>query len=480
MKRTKGARLGAMIRRARITGHVTMKDVEKAGALDIYVLEGGIDLVERVSRCFDRADVNVNVIAIDHLMTLPPPSPLRKSVAVICTRVVGGAVAMLEECQRASVMPVIWVGEPEPSPELATHADLHMLPLEFTAADLRGMVKQLAVRMHAPATIAPREPNPFIARSECMRALLREVDMFADCNTNVLIRGETGVGKERVAKLLHTKHSRRSRAAFVAVNCGAIPDGLFESHFFGHAKGAFTGAVSAHRGYFEQAHEGTLFLDEIGDLPLHQQVKLLRVLEDGAVTRIGSTAPMNIDLRVLAATNKDLPRLVADGSFRADLYYRLAVIEVYVPSLQERGAVDKIGIFRSVIGSLLGEDVLATLPEMPSWLAEAISNMRFPGNVRELRNLAERIGVTVRQMRTWDPLRLQAVLAQAQRTQAALSVRMDSVGRSDLADRTRVLDALTTNGWRRQDTAQYLGISRKVLWEKMRKYQISDAERVRA
>lgn len=469
-----------MIRLVRTTGHDTMKDVEKVGALDIYVIEGGIDLVDRVSRCFDRVDVNV--IAIDDLTTCPAPVASRKSVAVISTRAVGGGAAMLEACQRASAMPVIWVGEVELRAEFGaqtTHAALHVLPFEFTALALRERVTKLAGRTRASAPVA-REASPFIAHSESMHALLHEVDMFADCDTNVLIRGETGVGKERVAKLLHTKHARRSRGAFVAVNCGAIPDGLFESHFFGHAKGAFTGAVSAHRGYFEQAHDGTLFLDEIGDLPLHQQVKLLRVLEDGAVTRVGSSAPINVDLRILAATNKDLPRLVAEGSFRADLYYRLAVIEVYVPSLQERGVADKMGIFRSVIGSLFGEDLLETLPDMPSWLGDAISKMRFPGNVRELRNLAERIGVTVRQMRTWDPLRLQAVLAHAQRTQAALSERKDVVGRWDGADRTRVLDALATNGWRRQDTAQYLGISRKVLWEKMRKYQISDSERVRA
>lgn len=453
-----------------------MKDVEKMGALDIYVLEGGIDLIGRVSRCFDRVDVNI--IPIDDLTTSPAPAAARRSVAVIGMQAVGGGAAMLEQCQRASVMPVVWVGQPLPSFDLAAHADLHVLPLDFTAAALRALVAKLAERIGAPATHG-REANPFVARSECMRALLQEVDMFADCDTNVLIRGETGVGKERVAKLLHTKHSRRSRGAFVAVNCGAIPDGLFESHFFGHVKGAFTGAASAHRGYVEQAHGGTLFLDEIGDLPLHQQVKLLRVLEDGAVTRVGASAPTNVSLRVLAATNKDLPRLVADGSFRADLYYRLAVIEVYVPSLQERGAADKIGIFRSVVGSLFGEELLATLPDMPSWLGDAISQMRFPGNVRELRNLAERIGVTVRQMRTWDRLRLEGVLAHAQRTQAALSARTGAVARRDVADRARVLDALATNGWRRQDTAHYLGISRKVLWEKMRKYQIADPETAR-
>jgi transcriptional regulator with GAF, ATPase, and Fis domain len=454
-----------------------MKGVETAGALDIYVLEGGVDLVERVSRCFNRVDVNV--IPIDDLMISPASTAARASVAIISTRAVGGSAPMLEECQRASVMPVIWVGVSEQLCELSAHGHLHVLPLDFTRAALRGLVMKLASQARSP-TAETSDANPFIAHSECMRALLHEVDMFADCDTNVLIRGETGVGKERVAKLLHTKHLRRSREAFVAVNCGAIPDGLFESHFFGHSKGAFTGAASAHPGYFEQADGGTLFLDEIGDLPLHQQVKLLRVLEDGAVTRVGSATSMKVDLRVLAATNKDLPRLVADGLFRADLYYRLAVIEVYVPSLQERGVADKIGIFRSVICNVFGDELLASLPDMPPWLTDAISKMRFPGNVRELRNLAERIGVTVRQMRTWDPQRLQALLTHAQRTQAALSERSHDAARWNMADRTRVIDALTTNGWRRQETAQYLGISRKVLWEKMRKYQISDTERVRA
>ncbi|RDU99397.1 sigma 54-interacting transcriptional regulator [Trinickia dinghuensis] len=454
-----------------------MKGSEKIGALDIYVLESGAELVERVRRCFNRVDVNV--IPIDDLTNSPVPSALRVSVAVISMCAVGGSAAMLDECQRASVMPVIWVGESEPSYEHAAHTHLHVLPLGFSSTALRAMVAKLAAQARSPAP-DPRATSPFIAHAACMSALLHEIDMFADCDTNVLIHGETGVGKERVAKLLHAKHARRSREAFVAVNCGAIPDGLFESHFFGHAKGAFTGAAGVHRGYFEQADEGTLFLDEIGDLPLHQQVKLLRVLEDGAVTRVGSTASIKVNLRVLAATNKDLPRLVAGGSFRADLYYRLAVIEVHVPSLQERGAADKIGIFRSVIGTVFGEELLATLPDMPPWLIDAISKMRFPGNVRELRNLAERIGVTVRQMRAWDPQRLQVLLAHARRTQAALSERSPGIARWDMADRTRVLDALATNGWRRQETAQYLGISRKVLWEKMRKYEISDTERMSA
>lgn len=454
-----------------------MKRVEKAGELDIYVLEGGVALVERVRHCLNRVDVNV--IPIDDMAISPAATASRVSIALISTRVVGRSAAMLSECQRASAMPIIFVGEVPQSCEHASYSHLRVLRLEFTCDELRGMVAKAAAQARALATVA-RDASPLIAHSACMQALLREVDIFADCETSVLIQGETGVGKERLAQLLHAKHPRRSRASFVAVNCGAIPDGLFESHFFGHAKGAFTGAVGVHQGYFERADGGTLFLDEIGDLPVHQQVKLLRVLEDGAVTRLGSTESVRVNLRVLAATNKDLPRRVAEGLFRADLYYRLAVIEMHVPSLEERGPVDKFGIFRSVIGAIIGEDLLMTLPDMPKWLSDAIATMRFPGNVRELRNLAERIGVTVRQMRAWDAPRLQTLLVQAQRAQAALAERSNDLHGWHMTDRTRVLDALATNGWRRQETAHYLGISRKVLWEKMRKYQIYETERVRA
>jgi DNA-binding NtrC family response regulator len=244
--------------------------------------------------------------------------------------------------------------------------------------------------------------------------------------------------------------------------------------------GSFRGAVGAHKGYFEQADAGTLFLDEIGDLPLYQQVKLLRVLEDCAVTRIGSAVPVKVDFRLVAATNKDLPQLVKDGAFRADLYYRLAVIELRIPSLEERGPVEKIAIFKAFIAAVVGAERLASLPAIPYWLADAVADTYFPGNVRELRNLAERIGVTVRQIGAWDTERLRRLIAHARNAQPAPAeiVAQIVVDRSkwDMAERERVLAALASNAWRRQDTAQYLGISRKVLWEKMRKYQIFDEE----
>ena len=341
---------------------------------------------------------------------------------------------------------------------------------DFTAAELRTLVFKVAGVVREQGSRA-KAAEPLIATSACMRVFLSEVEAFADCDSTVLIRGETGVGKERVARLLHEGHHGYGNGPFVAVNCGAIPDGLFESHFFGHAKGAFTGATFAHKGYFEQAHEGTLFLDEIGDLPLYQQVKLLRVLEQSSVTRLGSTTEIPVDFRLVAATNRDLRDLVRQELFRADLYYRLAVIELHVPNLEERGAVDKIAIFKALLGQILPEQE----DEVPDWLAALVTRTRFPGNVRELRNVAERVGVMVRQFRAWDRERIGRIFASLADGGV---IPANERSPQELAERNRIVGALDAHGWRRQDTASFLGISRKVLWEKMRKYQIvgQDAE----
>ncbi|WP_109478372.1 sigma-54 dependent transcriptional regulator [Paraburkholderia sp. C35] len=456
-----------------------MRATTKIEELDLYVWEGKADIVDRVARCM--ASFEVEVIRADDVSISPERTSVRPSLAIISVSVIDTAGFAVRDLQATHAMPVVWVGAAprDQDPAMYPAEYSHVLPLDFTCAELRSMVTKLMVqlRAHSAQTL---ESSALVANSECMQALLHEVDTFADCDTSVLVHGETGVGKERIAQLLHEKHTHYGRGPFIAVNCGAIPDGLFESLFFGHSKGSFTGAVGAHKGYFEQADGGTLFLDEIGDLPLYQQVKLLRVLEDSAVTRIGSATSVKLDFRLVAATNKSLPQLVKDGTFRADLYYRLAVIELKIPSLEERGAVDKIAIFKSFIASVVGAERLASLPDIPYWLADAVADTYFPGNVRELRNLAERIGVTVRQIGAWDAARLQRLIAVARSNQpvpaeSAAEVLVDR-SKWDMAERNRVLAALDANSWRRQDTAQYLGISRKVLWEKMRKYQIFDEE----
>jgi DNA-binding NtrC family response regulator len=219
-----------------------------------------------------------------------------------------------------------------------------------------------------------------------MRELRRTIAKVAPSEGRVLIIGENGTGKELVAAAIH-KGSARCDAPFVTLNCAAVPAELVESELFGHERGAFTGAVQSRRGRFEQAHGGTLLLDEIGDMPASMQAKLLRVLQEGKLERVGGSRPIDVDVRVIAATHRDLPRLVDTGSFREDLYYRLNVVTIAVPALRERRD-DVAPLARHFLAEIAG----AKLTFDPGAL-EALSEHDYPGNVRELRNLVERIAI---------------------------------------------------------------------------------------
>jgi two-component system, NtrC family, response regulator AtoC len=228
-----------------------------------------------------------------------------------------------------------------------------------------------------------------IGESPPLKAVLHAVERVAASSSTVLITGESGSGKEVVARLLHAA-STRSGGPFVAVNCGAIPEALIESELFGHARGAFSGAVEAHPGKFTQADGGTLFLDEVGELPLMLQVKLLRALQDREITPVGGTQSRTVDVRIVAATNRDLDAMVQEGRFRRDLFYRLEVVPIRLPALRERRE-DIPTLVRHFLDEMnrrfqrvvtIGEDALAVL-----------SNYAWPGNVREMENLIERLVV---------------------------------------------------------------------------------------
>ena len=238
-----------------------------------------------------------------------------------------------------------------------------------------------------------------IGRSVKMRELFARLEKLARTDTTVLVTGETGVGKELVAEALHD-HSHREKGPFVVLDCGSIPPNLIESELFGHERGAFTGATSSYAGAFERAHGGTVFLDEIGELPLAMQPKLLRVLERKEVRRVGGAKTLEVDLRVVAATNRDLGVEVNRGRFREDLYYRLAVARVHVPPLRER----KEDL------PLLIDHILATTPggETATIAPETIDLMMkhdWPGNVRELRNVIERAVLLAESPDSEDALR---------------------------------------------------------------------------
>jgi formate hydrogenlyase transcriptional activator len=226
-----------------------------------------------------------------------------------------------------------------------------------------------------------------VGESAALRRVLKEVETVAPTDATVLVRGETGTGKELIARALHHLSPRRERT-FVKLNCAAIPTGLLESELFGHEKGAFTGAISQKVGRFELAHEGTLFLDEVGDIPLELQPKLLRVLQDQEFERLGSTKAIRVNVRLVAATHRDLAHMVADGQFRSDLYYRLNVFPLALPPLRERreDVPRLVRHFTQKFARRMGRRIEA----IPAETMDALVRYPWPGNVRELQNLIER------------------------------------------------------------------------------------------
>ncbi len=229
-----------------------------------------------------------------------------------------------------------------------------------------------------------------LGESEAIRQVVTKVMQVANTDITVLLQGESGVGKDVTARAIHSL-SPRKKKELVIVNCGAIPEGIIESELFGHEKGAFTGAHEARQGYFEKADGGTIFLDEIGDTPKNVQVKLLRVLESGEFSRVGSSSLSKTDVRVIAATNRDMWQMVKEGTFREDLYYRLDTVKIQLPPLRERQR-DILPLFRKFAGEYATryDSVFKGLTEDAT---ELLTSYRWPGNIRELRNVAEQLVV---------------------------------------------------------------------------------------
>ncbi len=229
-----------------------------------------------------------------------------------------------------------------------------------------------------------------IGSSDVMQELYRKIRLYAASDATVVITGETGTGKELVAQAIHAE-SYRHQQPFIAVNCSAIADELLESELFGHEKGAFTGAIRSHRGRFARAHGGSLFLDEIGDMPLHTQTRLLRVLEEGKIEPLGSEQLQTVNVRVICATNVGLEKVVGQGTFRSDLYHRISVLRIHMPPLRER--LDDIPLLVSAFLSGLSKRYQRQVKKITNEAMDLLQSYLWPGNVRELRNVIERIFV---------------------------------------------------------------------------------------
>ncbi len=342
--------------------------------------------------------------------------------------------------------------------------------------DLDELLDKL--RSVAPALFESTEQgggDPVLGISPAMRSIQSMLAKLSDHQPNVLITGESGVGKEYAAYYLHCKGNLDDASQskhvkpFVAINCAALSESLLEAELFGHEKGAFTGAVRMHRGVFEQADGGTLFLDEVGEMTPQMQAKLLRVLQDQRVQRVGSEQFVQVNVRLVCATNRDLKSMVEAGEFREDLYYRLNVIHVHIPPLRERRE-DVLWFAHQFLQLFSGQhnEHHYLLPSAE----KCLSLQEWPGNIRELRHTLERACL----------LSTSETLGPADFGTSCLENKEARNEHSDLkaflsdCEREHLINSLTVNDWKITKTASMLGISRKSLWEKMKKYGLDEEQ----
>jgi formate hydrogenlyase transcriptional activator len=300
-------------------------------------------------------------------------------------------------------------------------------------------------------------PPRILGRSAAVREVLKSVEQVATAPSAVLITGETGTGKELVARAIHEASQRRDRA-MIALNCGSLPEGLVESELFGREKGAYTGALTRQAGRFELAHRSTLFLDEVGDLPAGLQAKLLRVLQDGKFERLGGTRTIEVDVRILAATNKDLEAEVEAGRFRKDLFYRLNVFRIHIPPLRERP--EDIPILVNAVVAELAARMGKEVDPLSAKAVEELVRYPWPGNVRELRNILEHAMILCQGRRL-------EVRSPSQRPIAATRPRT-----AEAAQRAHVLSVLEGTGWRVKGAggaAETLGLKPTTLYSMMKR-----------
>jgi Nif-specific regulatory protein len=309
-------------------------------------------------------------------------------------------------------------------------------------------------------------PGNMTGKSKPMREVYKLIDLISKTGTTVLILGESGVGKELVASAIHY-HSGRCKGPFIRFSCAALPESLMESELFGHEKGAFTGAIELRKGRFEEAHLGTIFLDEVGELSPSMQVKLLRVLQERVVERIGGNKPISLDIRVIAATNRDLSLMVREGTFRQDLYYRLNVFPIILPPLRERGSdiIELADFFIKKYRERTGK----TVRRISTPALEMLMSYHWPGNVRELENVIERAVILVDDDVIHGHM-LPPSLQSARHSDTVFSGSIES--RVNALEYEMIIEALKDTAGNSTEAALRLGLTRRMLGIRMKKYAI--------
>jgi two-component system, NtrC family, nitrogen regulation response regulator NtrX len=334
------------------------------------------------------------------------------------------------------------------------------------ALQQRGLIEE-----NARLRVEVESRHQIVGRSFPIRQVLERIERVAPTDARVLITGENGTGKELVARAIH-RLSPRAKAQFVEVNCAAIPTELIESELFGHVKGSFTGAYEDRTGKFEQAHGGTLFLDEIGDMSLAAQAKVLRALQEGIITRVGGAKPIQVDVRVLAATNKNLEEEIAEGRFREDLYYRLNVIPLQVPPLRERR--EDVPMLVQHFADRVAKDAALRPKRFSPEATEVLQRRDWPGNVRELRNTVERVMILAAGD-VISPADVELLVAGSQRS-GALSAELLTCNTfaefKEAAERAFIIQKLREHDWNVSETARTLDMPRSNLYKKIERYDL--------
>ena len=437
-----------------------LSGVLKDEGYDVDAVESGEACLERLARgSYDVVVLDVWLPGMDGLATLARMRERQVETQVV---VISGH-GNIESAVRAIKMGAFdFVEKP--------------LSLEKTVLVVRNALRQRRLEAENQALRARVETqHTMVGESYAMQQLRDQVAMAAPTNGRVLIFGENGTGKELVARNVHGL-SRRRAGPFVEVNCAAIPEELIESELFGHVRGAFTGAVADRRGKFELAHGGTIFLDEIGDMSLKTQAKVLRVLQEQVVVAVGGSKEIRVDVRVIAATNKDLPREIRAGRFREDLYFRLNVIPIFVPALRDRQ--EDIPLLADHFMALLAREYGRRPKAFERDAVKALQQYAWPGNVRELRNLVERLlimvpgdRITSRDLSFLDPGGLTTADAARPSAMAPLHEARDQF------ERDYILRALAQQQGNISRTAEMLGVERSNLYRKMRAFGIAPSRK---
>ena len=433
----------------------SLSGVLRDEGFEVETAASGEECLDRVARStFDMVVLDVWLPGIDGLMTLQRLRERKIDAQVVMISGHGN----IESAVRAIKMGAFdFVEKP--------------LSLEKTVLVVRNALRQRDLETENRVLRARVDrQHVMVGESYAMRQLREQVEMAAPTNGRVLVYGENGTGKELVARTVH-QLSRRRIGPFVEVNCAAIPEELIESELFGHVKGAFTGAVAEKPGRFEQANGGTIFLDEIGDMSLKTQAKVLRVLQEQVMERVGGTQSIKVDVRVLAATNKELPAEIREGRFREDLFFRLNVIPIFVPPLRERE--DDIPLLADHFMALMAVEYGRRPKRMASEAVARLQHYAWPGNVRELRNVIERLMIMV----PGDTITAQDLAFLGHDgVRQPVSVEGGSLPLADARERFErdyILQALAAQNGNISRTADVLGVERSNLYKKMKAFGIA-------